>query len=208
MGRTHADSHITGEPDRDLLVALAAGNEEAFAVLYDRFATRLFRTALSIAGPARTAEAEDAVQDVFVSLVSARQSLVRIRNLTGYLLASVHRATIRRLAAGRAVPRSADPATLDDPELGRALVSAETAPAESAASEALEAGLAALPPEQRAVVALKIDGGLTFAEVATALGIPSDTAASRYRYALEKLRMRLKEQGFTGHGNSGASDVR
>ena len=41
------------------------------------------------------------------------------------------------------------------------------------------------------MIALKIDGGLTFAEVAALLGVSANTAASRYRYALEKLRAAL-----------------
>ena len=44
------------------------------------------------------------------------------------------------------------------------------------------------------MVALKIDGGLTFAEIAAVIGISANTAASRYRYALEKLRAALAEE--------------
>ncbi len=43
------------------------------------------------------------------------------------------------------------------------------------------------------MVVLKIDGDLTFAQIAEVLGIPANTAASRYRYALEKLRSALGE---------------
>lgn len=45
----------------------------------------------------------------------------------------------------------------------------------------------------REVVALKIWGGLTFAEIAEALQIPANTAASRYRYGLEALREQTRE---------------
>ena len=48
--------------------------------------------------------------------------------------------------------------------------------------------------EQRELIALKIDGELTFAEIAACLGISPNTAASRYRYALEKLRARFEEE--------------
>ncbi len=48
-----------------------------------------------------------------------------------------------------------------------------------------------LPREQREVVALKIWGGQTFREIAAALGIPQNTAASRYRYALKALGQSL-----------------
>ena len=50
----------------------------------------------------------------------------------------------------------------------------------------------ALPPEQREVVLLKIDGELTFVQIGQVLGVSMNTAASRYRYALEKLRTTLE----------------
>jgi RNA polymerase sigma-70 factor (ECF subfamily) len=49
-----------------------------------------------------------------------------------------------------------------------------------------------LPCEQREVVLLKIDGELTFAQIAVVMGTSINTAASRYRYALEKLRTELE----------------
>jgi DNA-directed RNA polymerase specialized sigma24 family protein len=55
----------------------------------------------------------------------------------------------------------------------------------------LAAAVASLPGEQREVIALKIDGGLTFAEIAAVTGTSPNTAASRYRYALEKLRTHM-----------------
>ena len=45
----------------------------------------------------------------------------------------------------------------------------------------------------REVITLKVWGGLTFAEIAHALEIPANTAASRYRYGLEELRKLTKE---------------
>jgi RNA polymerase sigma-70 factor, ECF subfamily len=67
------------------------------------------------------------------------------------------------------------------------------------AALALQAALAELPDEQRAVVIMRIWSGLTLDEVATAVGIPLHTAASRYRYALEKLRARLKPYQHAAH---------
>lgn len=57
----------------------------------------------------------------------------------------------------------------------------------------LQEALSQLHETQREVVTLKIWGGLTFAEIAAALDIPPNTAASRYRYALEELRRLTKE---------------
>jgi RNA polymerase sigma-70 factor (ECF subfamily) len=58
-------------------------------------------------------------------------------------------------------------------------------------NEVAMAALRKLPREQREIVVLKIWGGQTFREIAVALGIPQNTAASRYRYALKALGQAL-----------------
>ncbi len=72
---------------------------------------------------------------------------------------------------------------------------AEPAAEEPAADEAqrLREAIRALPAEQREVVMLKIDGELTFAQIAEVLAVSINTAAGRYRYALRKLRTMLVE---------------
>jgi RNA polymerase sigma-70 factor (ECF subfamily) len=65
-------------------------------------------------------------------------------------------------------------------------------PDEQAFRTALEAALGDLTPDQRSVVHLKLWGEFTFDEIAQILEIPLNTAASRYRYGLDKLRERLR----------------
>jgi RNA polymerase sigma-70 factor (ECF subfamily) len=60
------------------------------------------------------------------------------------------------------------------------------------AALALEKALAELPEEQREVVVMRMWGGLTLEEIGAAVGVPLNTVASRYRYALEKLRSNLR----------------
>ena len=48
--------------------------------------------------------------------------------------------------------------------------------------------LARLPEEQREVIMLKVYAGLTFKEIAETLELSANTVASRYRYAIERLR--------------------
>ena len=60
------------------------------------------------------------------------------------------------------------------------------------AALALQKALSELPDEQREVVVMLIWAGMTLGEVAAATEVPLNTAASRYRYALEKLRQRLQ----------------
>ena len=57
--------------------------------------------------------------------------------------------------------------------------------------QAIEAALRALPAEQREVVHLKVYEAMTFQQIADLLGLSLNTAASRYRYATEKLRQSL-----------------
>jgi len=60
------------------------------------------------------------------------------------------------------------------------------------AALALERALAELPEEQREVVVMRVWSGLTLEEIAVAVGAPLNTIASRHRYALEKLRVKLR----------------
>ena len=64
---------------------------------------------------------------------------------------------------------------------------------EPAHDDDLERAVKALPAHLREVVVLKVWSELTFQQIADTLGIPLNTAASRYRYALEHLRAALKE---------------
>jgi len=60
------------------------------------------------------------------------------------------------------------------------------------AALALQVALAELPDDQREAVVMRIWSGMTLEEVAAATGVSLNTVASRYRYALQKLREKLK----------------
>jgi RNA polymerase sigma-70 factor, ECF subfamily len=60
----------------------------------------------------------------------------------------------------------------------------------------IERALQTLPAEQREVLIMKIWGELTFRQIAESLAIPPNTAASRYRYALDSLRREIGDEGF------------
>lgn len=168
--------------DDALLRGLAAGREEAFADLYDYFSPSLLRVAMSLL--ASRHDAEDAVQEVFVGLMRARARLPNVKNLRAYLFAALRRAAARLVAARRERSLSS--------EQEQALAGPEKKEVDSEQAARLERALRMLPSEQREIVALKIEGELTFAEIAAVLAISPNTAASRYRYALEKLRAALE----------------
>ncbi len=60
-------------------------------------------------------------------------------------------------------------------------------------SQLIQKALSTLPDIYREVLTLKVWGGLTFGEIAEALDIPANTAASRYRYGLQELRKATRE---------------
>ncbi len=166
--------------ERRLLRGLAAGQDVAFAELYDRFADRLYRTARRLLS--RPEEAEDCVQDVFTALVRSRAELAGVRDLTAYLFTALRRQAARRAALRRKLPESL---TTD--------CAASAGSERDPRGEELDRAVASLPLDQRTVIGLKIEGELTFAEIGRLLDISPNTAASRYRYALERLRRQLRK---------------
>ena len=168
-------------PDARLIERLRGGDEDALTIIYDRFSSRLYRTAVGLCGSRD--DAEDAVHDTFVGLWTARGKISEIQDLTAYLFASLRHAAIRqrrsrqrRLTIVKEVERQVEQASAKIQSLD--------------ALDLIEL-LECLPREQREIVVMKIYGGLTFAETAATLSISANTAASRYRYALEKLRGHL-----------------
>lgn len=173
------------EPGTDpLLVDLAAGRAEAFEELYDRFGSRLYRAAWGMLG--HPEDAEDAVQDVFAAVARSRRRLAKVDDLTAYLFAALRR------AAGRLAERRARQPAFSEEAVREARERCDRPESSYPHSDRLQRALQALPAEQREVIAMKIDGELTFAQIAQIMKTSANTAASRYRYALEKLRGSLE----------------
>jgi RNA polymerase sigma-70 factor (ECF subfamily) len=154
--------------------------------IYDEHAPALYAFVLNFTR--REAEARDVLQELFLKLSARPGTLDGVRDLRAFMLRLAHRLAIdahrRRLSQEAAVERAAsEPARLfartEDPD-------------EAAFRAALTEALAELPAEQRAVVHLKLWEQMTFAEIAEALEIPANTAASRYRYGLDKLQALLR----------------
>lgn len=131
------------------------------------------------------ADAEDVVQEAFVRFWRSRQ---RVKQPVGYLYACVKRCAFDWQRGRRRLARREEASARPEAELFAGPLEQEERRA------AIEASLARLPDEQREVLILKIWAGLSFADIAGALDISANTAASRYRYALAKLREQLAEE--------------
>jgi len=153
--------------------------------LYDEHAGALFAFLLNFTRV--EADARDLLQEIFIKLAREPQKLAGIREERAFLMRLAHNAavdlmrrrTVRdRMREGFAAEISPF-AAADDPD-------------EQLFRQELSAALGELPAEQRAVVHLKLWEGLTFEQIAEVLDVPPNTAASRYRYGLDKLRGRLR----------------
>jgi RNA polymerase sigma factor (sigma-70 family) len=132
-------------------------------------------------------EAEDIVQEAFLRFWRLRE---KAADRAAYLYACVRSvATELRRGGSR---REAREKRVARPE--RVADWFTAAPERAERDARIERLLRDLPPAQREVVVMKLWGRLSFEQVAVALGTSPNTAASRYRYALEKLRAELAEE--------------
>lgn len=156
------------------------------ARLYDAHAAALFAFLLNLTRD--ESDTRDALQEVFCRIAS-RPALMRdVRDQRGFLIRLAHNLAIDAMRR-RDVRARAHNAMAAEPV---DLFAKATDPDEATFRGELAAALGTLPSEQRAVVHLKLWENRTFEEIASLLEIPPNTAASRYRYALDKLRTQLR----------------
>ena len=154
--------------------------------LYDEHAQPLYAFLLNLTRD--EADTRDLLQDIFVKLARDPELLAGVRDERAFLVRLAHNAAIDliRRRGTRAKTRDQFAAEIISP------FAPASDPDEQTFCATLAEALAELPADQRAVVHLKLWDGLTFEQIADALEIPLNTAASRYRYGLDKLRGRLR----------------
>ena len=169
--------------DEALMQAYAKGDLAAFERLYARYRGPLYRYLLRHVGDAATAN--DLYQGSWEKIIRARQS---------YTASAPFRAWIYRIAHNHLADhfRRARPTQELSPETER---SDHPGPEQALAAEQQAKDLAAavsdLPVEQRDALLLKIEAGLDLAAIARVTGVNQETAKSRLRYAVAKLKQSL-----------------
>lgn len=152
----------------------------SFAGLYHEHKDAVYNAAFHLLG--ERAGAEDVLQDVFVALV--RQGHASLHKPRAWLLT----ATLNRV---RDRLRRRRPAAAEMDELPSAIPGPLREAEQQEQAELVAAALSRLPLAQREVVVLHVFEDLSFALIGQLCGISQDTAASRWRYACDKLRARL-----------------
>jgi RNA polymerase sigma-70 factor (ECF subfamily) len=173
--------------DKLLVLRCRHGSKDALGRIYEKYKTDLFVLAMALLND--TSAAEDVVHDVFLSFVQAIERFRLTGSLKGYLLTC---------AANRA--RNVNKARHQqniEPSLTEVVDSgSDDPPCSIICNEQLQrlsGAMAQLPYEQREIIMLHFQAGLTLRGIAKSLGISVNTAKSRYRYGLDKLRLILDE---------------
>ena len=154
--------------------------------IYDEHASALFAFLLNLTRS--ELESRELLQDLFLKLAARPGVFEGVREPRAWLIRMAHRLFLdgyrRRAARERLAVQLAGEAP--------PLFAASHDPDEQGFRASLSQALGELPEEQRAVVHLKLWEEMTFAEIAEALAISPNTAASRYRYGLDKLQALLR----------------
>jgi RNA polymerase sigma-70 factor (ECF subfamily) len=154
--------------------------------LYDVHAQALFAYLLNFTRNEQ--DTRDALQEVFVKLATNPEALNNARDERAFLIRLAHNAAIDLMRRRGARERHHERFGIENPSA----FAPSADPDEEAFRKELSSCLGELPSEQREVVHLKLWEGLTFEQIAATLEIPANTAASRYRYGIDKLRELLR----------------
>lgn len=149
-------------------------NADEIEVLYRQHGAALLLFASIISGD--RGRAQDALHQVFLKLIESG-GLSQVIDKKAYLFACVRNAVVNDSKFERRhTTLEADSIWFSPPDR------------DYAGELNLRRALNALPDDQREVIVLHVWGELTFSQIGQLLGVSSNTTASRYRYALAKLR--------------------
>ncbi len=176
------------ENDRLLLSKAAQGCKDSLRQIYEAHKDHLLTLARGLTGDRNLAE--DIVHDVFVALARSLPRLHLTTSLRSYLSVSV----CNRV---RDLTRTEIRHRLKESSLGRPpdeTAAPDTRAADSELAGRVRAALGHVPLEQREVLLLRTQAGLSFEEIGRHQGTSANTARGRYRYGIDKLRSLLNSE--------------
>ena len=174
--------------DSALMLRYKEGDTAAFETLYRRHNDALYRYLLRLSG--HPAAAEDVFQEVWGKIIQSRKNYRPTAKFTTFIYRVAHNCFIDYVRRNKRHSNSSD----FDPELHPDTSELpETLVERSLAKERLAAALRRLPEEQRDVFLLHEEAGLGLDEIAFVTDCNRETAKSRLRYAVSKLRDAIEE---------------
>jgi RNA polymerase sigma-70 factor (ECF subfamily) len=184
-------------PTHSFVEACQRGDLEAFRTLYESYKDKVYSIALNFSGGNEEA-ARDIAQDVFLKLFSSLKSFRGSSNFSTWLFRVVvnacmdeHRRRRRFVPLEDSVP----------PEKLMSSHSQERDAWQKQLSTEVAVALAALSPKLRLPIVLRYVEGLSYEEIAAALGCSAGTVASRLNRGHKFLARRLSHLRSTGGGH-------
>ena len=175
--------------DEELMQLVAAGDANAFEIVFERHADAAFSLAYRMCG--RRSIAEDVAQESFLALWRGGARYDRTRgSVRSWTLGIVHNRAIDGLRRNSVHDRRRASAEGIEEHL-EAPERTDAQAIDNAASDEIRVALDELPSEQRRVIELAYFGGFTHTEIASMLNAPIGTVKGRMRLGLEKLRVHL-----------------
>ncbi len=174
--------------DRLLIWKFKCGSNEALCRIYRKYSDYLLALAAALLQDVNAAE--DVLHDVFCKFIESREKFKVAGSLKSFLGTCVVNLARDKLRARQSQPCELDEATasvLDTNEPQHYAIFGEQA-------RDLNHAIGQLALEQREVIMLHLQGGMKFREIAGLQGISINTAKSRYRYGLQKLRKILSDE--------------
>ncbi len=176
--------------DTALMLRYRDGDTAAFETLYRRHTDSLYRYLLRLCR--NRATAEDIFQDAWGKIIRSRDRYRPTAKFSTFLYRVAHNCFIdhTRRSKRHALNTELNPDLHSDPG-----EQPDMAAERSLARERLDDALQTLPEEQRDAFLLHEEGGLSVDQIAEVTGCNRETAKSRLRYAVKKLRAAIDEPG-------------
>jgi RNA polymerase sigma-70 factor, ECF subfamily len=174
--------------DTELLSQVAAGDEAAFAELYDLYAPPVYNYLLRLVN--ESAVAEEILQEVFLVMWQSAHRFRQEAKVKTWLLRIAHHQAVSWLRRTRAALWTNDELEADDHE------PIEEHLTRRWQTDQIRTALAQLTSNHRAVIELTFVQGLSYAEIAEVMSCPIGTVKSRMSYALRNLNTLLSEAEF------------
>jgi RNA polymerase sigma-70 factor (ECF subfamily) len=179
------------ETDETLMEAYLLGDAEAFERLYARYQGALYRYVRRLLGKKHVTHADEVFQETWLRVVRAKATWKPVRGFRPWLFAIAHNGVmdVFRRPFPETLPEESDVSAEDED-----LASPSQDPSPERVVDGRMAGerlldcIARLPVDQRSAFLLHHEDGLSLEDVAAELRVPFETAKSRLRYALSKLR--------------------
>jgi RNA polymerase sigma-70 factor (ECF subfamily) len=174
--------------EKELLIGVAAGNEEAFSRLVNLYRNKVFSHALTFVKSYE--EAEEITQDIFVKVWVNRHRLPEVKDFKNYLFILGRNHLVSAIRK-----KVMDTTANDEEDLPGTLLLPDDQVEYKETYRHLINGIEQLPPQQKAVFTLSRMENLSHAEIAERLGISKRTVKFHLVQALNFLREYLRYPG-------------